>query len=314
MADLHHLIGKALFDCQKNDPPETMNNPNIEPNRSWLKPTSFVLFVAVCLPLIATATVSGKSSVEKMLTGMVQPLFVAIVAALAVGVVLMKRDERRIGWLIVCGAVLMWFLSTSIFASFLVKTWESSIQSIAPSANEPFDYLVVLGGGTSVAPDGRAQFGVAGDRVGYAARLYLAGIAKNLVTTGDTLQLTGSLSGKFSQQDDPSRQTKLIWMALGIPADSISELPGQNTSGEMAALKEHPEYWQGKRCAILTSASHLPRAMQLAERAGIRAMPIAADYRSGSGPLTVNHFLPEANRLEKIQIIFKEWIAMRISR
>ncbi|HUP78648.1 MAG TPA: ElyC/SanA/YdcF family protein, partial [Pirellula sp.] len=94
----------------------------------------------------------------------------------------------------------------------------------------------------------------------------------------------------------------------------ISELGGQNTSSEMASLKEHPEFWQGKRCAILTSASHLPRAMRLAESAGIRAMPIAADYRSSSGPLTLNHLLPEAHRLEKLQIILKEWIAMKIGR
>lgn len=293
---------------------ERMTIPNLERNRSWLKPTSCVLFVAVCLPLIATGAISGKSSVEKMLTAMVQPLFLAIVAALAIGVVLMKREERRIGWLMVCGGVLMWVLSTSIFVSFLVRTWESSIESTAPSVNDPFDYVIVLGGGTSVAPDGRAQFASAGDRVGYAARLYLSGIAKKLVTTGDTLQLAGSLSGNFRREDDPSQQTKQIWIELGIPADSISELPGQNTSSEMASLKERPEYWQGKRCAILTSASHLPRAMKLAEKAGIRAMPIAADYRSDSGPLTINHFMPEAHRLEKIQIIFKEWIAMRISR
>ncbi len=293
---------------------ERMTIPTRELNRSWLKPTFCVLFVTVCLPVFATAAISGKSSVEKMLTAMIQPLFLAIVAALAIGVVLMKREERRIGWLMVCGAVLMWILSSPIFASLLVKILESSIESTTPSVNEPFDYVVVLGGGTSVAPDGRAQFGSAGDRVGYAARLYLAGIAKKLVTTGDTLQLDGSLYGKFRREDDPSQQTIQIWMELGIPADAISELGGQNTSSEMASLKEHPEFWQGKRCAILTSANHLPRAMRLAESAGIRALPIAADYLSSSGPLTLNKFVPEAQELAKLQALIKEWIAMSISR
>ena len=291
-----------------------MTIPNRELNRSWLKPTFCVLFVTVCLPIFATAAISGKSSVEKMLTTMIQPLFLAIVAALAIGVVLMKREERRIGWLMICGAVLMWILSSEIFASLLVRTWESSIESTTPSVDEPFDYVVVLGGGTSVAPDGRAQFGAAGDRVGFAARLYLAGIAKKLVTTGDTLQLEGSLSGKFRREDDPSQQTIQIWMELGIPVDAIYELGGQNTSSEMASLKEHPEFWQGKSCAILTSASHLPRAMRLAESAGIRALPIAADYRSSSGPLTLNKFIPESQELAKLQALTKEWIAMSISR
>lgn len=291
-----------------------MSIPQGDFNRSWLKPTTCVLFAAVLLPLIATVLISGKSSAEKMLTNMIQPLFLAIVAALAIGVVSLQRGERRNGWLLVSGGGLMWVLSSPILSSFLIKAWESSIESCVPSVAEPFDYVVVLGGGTSATPDGRAQFGKAGDRIGYAARLYLAGKAKNLVTTGDSLQLAGSLSGKYKQEDDPSQQTKQIWMDLGVPTDSISELPGQNTSSEMASLKAHPEFWQDKRCAILTSAFHLPRAMRLAESAGVRASPIAADYRSGYIPLTVNEFLPEANGLVNLQMIFKEWIAMRISR
>ena len=291
-----------------------MSIPQVDLNCKWLKPTACVLFAAVFLPLIATVFLSGKSSAEKMLTNMIQPLFLATVAALAIGVVLLGRGQRRTGWLLVSGTGLMWVLSSSIFSSFLFKAWESSIETCIPSAAEPFDYVVVLGGGTSATPDGRAQFGKAGDRVGYAARLYLTGKAKKLVTTGDNLQLAGSLFGKFKQEDDPSQQTKQIWMELGVPADSISELPAQNTSSEMASLKKHPEYWQDKRCAILTSAFHLPRAMKLAERAGVRASPIAADYQSGYGPLTINEFLPEASGLVNLQMVFKEWIAMRISR
>ncbi len=290
---------------------------SISPSKNqcgWLTSTFYVLFTTVGLPLAATFALSGKTSVEKMLTSMVQPLFVAIIVALAIGVRLIQRDERRMGWLLVCGGCLMWLLSSLFFESFLIRALESSIQSSVPSKNNPFDYVIVLGGGTSVAPDGRAQFGQAGDRVGYAARLYLAGIAKNLVTTGDNLILSGSLSGEFKPHDDPSQQTKQIWIELGIPAAVISELPGQNTSSEMAAIKEHPEYWQGKRCGILTSAFHLPRAMKLAERAGVRASPIAADYRSSGGPWTVSLFLPEADGLVRLQMIFKEWIAMRISR
>jgi len=291
-----------------------MSIPDVDRKRGWFKPTSIVFLTTVFLPIVLTALVSGKSAAEKMLTAMVQPLFIAIVATLAIGLVLLRRDELRVGGLLFCGACLMWVLSTPFFAACLVNGWEASIESSVPSADEPFDYVIVLGGGTSTTPDGRAQFGPAGDRVGYAARLYLAGYAKRLVTTGDNLQLAGSFSGSFEPKDDPSIQTKQIWLELGIPADAISELAGQNTSEEMASLKQHPEYWQGKRCGILTSAFHLPRAMRLAERAGVQAIPIAADHRTSTGPVTFNQFLPESDGLFKQQTIFKEWLAMRISR
>jgi len=285
-----------------------------EMNRGWLKPMFSVLLVTVGLPLVATAVISGKSSVEKLLTTMVQPLFLAIVAVFILGVVLIRRNERRIGGLLLVGAGILWVLGTQALVAKILSTWENSVVSQEPSRDEPCDYLVVLGGGTNVAPNERAQFSSFGDRVGYAARLFLAGRTKHLVTTGDNLVLTGALYGDFQQKDDPSQQTKEIWMDLGIPEEAISELSGQNTSSEMASVKARPEYWKDKRCAILTSAFHMPRAMQLATRAGITATPIAADFRSGTGPLTINQFVPEADELAKLQLIIKEWIGMQIGR
>ncbi len=293
-----------------------------EQSRSWWMPTSLVLALTICMPLAVTAGISGKTSVEKMLTNMAQPLFVSIVGTLVVGVALFRRcDQRRdqrgdrgVGMALMIGSSLLWMLSSQAFVSTVLRAWESSVPSAPFASNEPFDYVVVLGGGTTAAPDGRAQFGTVGDRVGYAARLYLSGMVKHLVTTGDNLSLTGTLSGEFQQQDDPSQQTKKIWIDLGIPEEAISELAGQNTSSEIASLKSHPEYWQGKRCAILTSAIHMPRAMRLASRAGISALPIVADYRSGTGPLTCNQFLPDAEELLKLQFVIKEWIGMQVGR
>ena len=281
---------------------------------SWFKSTLFVLFATVCMQLLATFGVSGKSSVEKLITIMVQPLFISIVTVFAIGVGLIRRNETKAGWLLLFGSCLMWILSSSIVGSYVVNTWEASAETTALSVDEPFEYIVVLGGGTSVSPNGRAQLGMSGDRVGYAASLYLSGIAKHLVTTGDNLVISGSLTSGFKTEDDPSYQTKQIWQSFGVPAEVILELPGQNTSSEVAALREHTEYWQDKRCAILTSASHMPRALALARRAGVRVLPIAADYRTSTGPLTINEFFPDSGNLVRLQLIFKEWLAMRISR
>ena len=285
-----------------------------EVNRGYLQPILTVLFATVCLPLAATAATSGKSSAEKMLTAMVQPLFLAIVATFIVGALLTRREEKKLGWLLIVGAGILWPLSTQAVVSPVLKAWESSVVSHEPTSSEPLDYLIVLGGGTSVAPDGRAQFNLAGDRAGYAARLFLAGKAKHLITTGDNLTLSGTLSGKFLPEDDPSQQTKKIWMELGVPAEAISELSGQNTSSEIASLRAHPEYWENKRCAILTSAFHLPRAMQLAKQSGVSAELIAADYRSGRGPTTINQFVPESEELAKLHLVIKEWIGMQLGR
>jgi uncharacterized SAM-binding protein YcdF (DUF218 family) len=281
---------------------------------SWIKPVVWIGFCTVLLPLTTTAMLSGKSSTEKMLTGMVQPLFVAIVAAMAIGATLLRRGERPMGWALLIVAGCLWCVSSGMVVNRVFSYWESRFVSVEPSANEPFDYVVVLGGGTGIAPNGRAQFGGAGDRVGYAAQLFLAGKVKNLVTTGDTLVLTGILARKFEAKYDPSEQTRQIWKELGIPEDAIFELPGQNTWSEMAALKEHPEWWKGKRCGLLTSAFHMPRALKLAERAGVQVSPIGADYRAGKGPFMIGDLVPDIGHLERLQILIKEWIGMTLGR
>lgn len=292
-----------------------MSLPTPNPSRSWLRSTLLVLAATVASPLIATAIVSGKSSVEKMLTDMAQPFFLMIVLALTIGCILMTRGERWLGAQLAIAGALLWCCSARVVVNSVITYWESSLTPTEiTELEEPFDYIVVLGGGTSVAPDGRAQLDCAGDRVGLAATLYLTGKTKNLVTTGDNLIMTGGLSGTFRPSDDPSIQTKQIWTKLGIPSDAISELDGQNTSSEIKSLHQHTEYWLGKRCGILTSAFHLPRAMRLAERAGVIALPIAADYRGSSAPLSINGFLPDVQNLSRLQTVFKEWLALQIGR
>ena len=123
-----------------------------------------------------------------------------------------------------------------------------------------------------------------------------------------------SLSGSFEPGNDPSEQTRMIWNAIGIPDENIFEVAGQNTFSELSSLRDHPQWWKDSRCGLVTSAFHLPRAMKLAEQAGIKVEPLAADYRSSSGPLLVQNFFPEVSELERLSMILKEWIAIRIRR
>jgi uncharacterized SAM-binding protein YcdF (DUF218 family) len=294
---------------------QTMNLEHEQPiRRSLAKPFAWITLCIVAIPLISTFLISGRSSAEKMMTLMVQPLFVALFSVLLVGGYLARSKERVAGYFLLVGGCLLWCISTPVFSSYLIRRWESSVTSSEPSVVEPFETLIVFGGGTSSAPNGRAQFSGAGDRVGYAARLFLTGKVKHLVTTGDPVTITGALGSTDGFQNDPSEHTKAIWADLGIPPEAVSELQGQNTYSEIASLKKHPEWWQGKRCGLMTSAFHMPRTMTLAKQAGLTVEPVTADYQSGQGPLLVNSFMPDCSDLFRVQQITKEWIAMLIRR
>ncbi len=272
------------------------------------------LAIGLLPPLVAYG-VNGRSVFEKTLTGMAQPWFVVIAIVILCGVAARSVQQRALGrWLTTVGLV-AWILSTPLLTGNVVRWWESQIPSGVVTRQLPLDTLVVLGGGTGATPNGDAQLGSSGDRVMLAARLYHRGCVRRLVTTGDTLVIAGALGGsEIPMHSDPSEATRQIWRDLNIPDEVIVDLPGENTTSEVRSLREHPELWRGKRCGILTSAFHLPRAMRIARREGLELVPIASDYQGSVGPITVTSLLPDARALGTLQSIWKEWIGISIGR
>ncbi|MEQ1828614.1 MAG: hypothetical protein ABL921_21815, partial [Pirellula sp.] len=59
---------------------------------------------------------------------------------------------------------------------------------------------------------------------------------------------------------------------------------------------------------------HMPRAMQLAKRNGIRLFPISVDYRTSNDPIMLKEFVPDVAEIARLNMILKEWIAMRLGR
>jgi uncharacterized SAM-binding protein YcdF (DUF218 family) len=285
-----------------------MARTNEPPNRSlgdWFHAAFLCSSLFVAIPAIASFVISGRSSLEKVLTQMAQPLFAICFFLFSCSLVLARRDEKGTSRLLFFAALLLWAVCTPYCGQWLVRRWESQTTSVAIEEMKPFDVIVVLGGGSGTRPTGDPQLNGAGDRVGFAARMYHLGLTKKLVTTGEVLQLKGT-----------SVQTKRMWIELGIPADAIETIGGENTYSEMLELSRKPEWLEGKRCGLVTSAMHMPRALGLAERAGLRLEPIAVDFESGPAthPLTIGSFLPSTGTAGVLGNLFKEWIAMRLGR
>lgn len=280
--------------------------------------TSASFFVCISSLMIAPPiiawSVSGRDVCEKTLTAMAQPLFVVLVMLVSLSVATIVAGRRSLGALLLFACSLLWICSSGAFVGTWVKQLEGQVQSFVPTREEPLDVLVVLGGGTGKRPDGGAQLGSSGDRVGFAARLYLTGCVKFLVTTGDPLPIHGTIMGANEQSGDPSDDTRTIWLDLGIPDNAILQLPGKNTTAEIRSLSENKQLWEDKRCGIATSAFHLPRAMRLARKYGVEAVPVGCDFRSNTVPITIQAFLPDAGELNRLQFVLKEHLAQLLGR
>lgn len=170
----------------------------------------------------------------------------------------------------------------------------------APS--EPFDAICVLGGGSSVTPEGGAQLGPAGDRLIVPARLFLKGYSRHLVASG--LSVT-DIGGKRSWADD----TAAVWLDLHIPDSAITRLSEpRTTSEEIRAYQELIARNGWKRVGVCSSAWHLRRVMNLCRKEGVEMIPVPADYLSSELPWTALYAVPQARGFQNVQKALWEYL------
>jgi uncharacterized SAM-binding protein YcdF (DUF218 family) len=311
--------------------PATQSNVPVKPAgnawRPWIQ-------IFTCMALFASVVViggwlsGGKSGAEKTIIRLVQPvgllwlLFTgwciprwlqpiarclrqrAIEASASANGSAMHAGHAA-------GIAMLWLvfmgLTTNPLSHWCMKRLESGVESYRPESGEPLDVVVVLGGGTHQGP-WRAELSGAGDRVMYAAQLYLQGHARLLITTGDVSP------GISRDATSPWEHTLELWSLLNIPESAMDTLHGQNTFQEIQSLKEKWPEFEHRRVGLLTSALHLPRAMRLAKAQQLDLFPIAADHIASDEPLTYLDFIPSAGPLSQLAACQHEIMAWLVNR
>ena len=216
----------------------------------------------------------GKIVAEKVASDLLQPVGLLSLGILGLALHALRQGQKITGLYLFLFVSLLCLLSNRHLAEMSVGTLEGRYAALNPLEEEPVDVLVLLGGATRQAPSGQTQVNYNGDRVVMAARLLHSGKAQRVVCTG------ARTKGLSKATTDEAEQAKILLVGLGIEENRIELLGGRNTFEEMQILRER---LVDEQVGILTSAWHLPRAMRLAESAGLNARPIPADF-IGNGP------------------------------
>jgi uncharacterized SAM-binding protein YcdF (DUF218 family) len=199
-----------------------------------------------------------------------------LVWAVLLGIVLVLAIERRSREAMIAGAiaVALTLAGNRPLADALLGVVEGEHAQTIPLDTEPFDAVIVLGGGTDDRPSGHAvQLGASGDRVILGALLYHQRSTPILVTSGSPI---AGLS-----DHDAAAATRRIWLGLGVPDSAIVVIDGARTTSEEARL--HAAWIRDRgftRVGVVTSASHMRRALALFSAEGVRVVPVPADVRS----------------------------------
>ncbi|ACK64537.1 protein of unknown function DUF218 [Rippkaea orientalis PCC 8801] len=213
--------------------------------------------------------------------------------------------------------VILLISSNAWVSSALIQSLEQQISPpvIIPQA----EVIVVLGGATKspVKPRPMVDVNEHGDRLFYAAKLYLDQKAPLIIASG------GRISWSGNSRPESEDMAQLLQM-LGVPSQAIIQEPNSlNTYENAINVKQILDNLGIKKVLLVTSAFHLPRARLIFEKLGINVIGTPTDYFVTEIDETNNQtsiegfilgLLPDAHRLSLTTLALKEYIGTFIYR
>lgn len=265
---------------------------------------------------------------EKLVSRLLFPVPLTVGALLAglAAILAAKRTSRpravkRIGvGLLTAATVFLWLAATPPIADAFLWSLERRYAP-EPELPETVEYIVVLGSGHSE----HEELGV-WHSLGGAAR---ARVAEGLrLSRGNTASVvfTGYEGGG---EIATARMGRDAAVELGLDPERARVYPDpRNTDEEAKAVADmlaarrsdgsgdprveasgaHP------RVALVTSASHMPRAVYLFERAGVPVAPMPTDYRGVPGGYSPWNLFPGAGALRNTERAWYEYMGLAWAR
>ena len=222
-------------------------------------------------------------------------------------------------WPLLLAFVLLYATSTPLVARALMRAavGDQVHGNVAAGVAAEADAIVVLSSRRPVAP---SADGTAVSEWTLADR-FLAGVALARADAAPWLVFTGGWSPAAPTaplEGDANREDAI---ALGVPRERILTTgPVRNTAEEAVAvatlLRETLELAsEATHVLLVTSAFHLPRAVALFERQGLRVTPYPVDLRVDAARLfTLQALLPSAGALSNTETALREWLGRAVYR
>lgn len=205
----------------------------------------------------------------------------------------------------------LWLCATPVFAGHLMSQLERRYAPVPVIESPQSDAIVVLGGGIGLANPPRLEphLNASSDRILHAARLYRAGKAPVVITSG---------GNTFPQRvgEPESIYAAAILEEFGVDKNAILlEIDSRNTYENALATKRLLQQHKLSEVLLVTSARHMPRALATFRSAGINAIPSPTDYRIARYDRPgIFKWLPTAGALGTTTVALKEYLGMAVYR
>lgn len=222
---------------------------------------------------------------------------------------------------------LLWLILLFVFAAgnklpgaYLIHKLEQTYPVY--DGTEKADAIVVLGGGTVTKADPRPTIEVngAGDRVLYAAKLYREGAADHIVLGGSYISWRdGEMLTENGGSSPASEMADLMVNLLDVPQEAlIIQDHSVNTYEEAVEDAKLLKERGLNRILLVSSATHMRRAVPLFEKQGLEVIPAPTDFSFSDqewenllrfdSATAYTFFIPTVSGMESLQNALKEYL------
>ena len=208
---------------------------------------------------------------SKFLPLLVYPLGLACLLIIAT---LIFWKKRKFAVVCLCLAFLVLFLGGNKYVAFsLAKSLEW--QYLPTETPKNVDVIVVLGGATepALSPRPEVELNSAADRLVHAADLYRQGVSRQLLLSG------GDIDFLALSSDSPATDMESIMEMLGVPQSAMwLQGKSQNTYEDALYSCQMIKEKGAKSIILVTSATHMPRAVAAFKKQGCDVIPSPAEF------------------------------------
>ncbi len=187
---------------------------------------------------------------------------------------LLLTKHRKIQQICLVFALAVLWIGGNRWTAYALTRW-LEWQYFPPQEIPVTDVVVVLGGGTESAeyPRQMVELNSAGDRVLYAGWLYKAGKTRHILLSG------GNISWMDPKAHTPASDMKEILLKIGVPEQAIwLENRSRNTYENAEFCSNILKQNSTGPVLLITSAMHMPRAVDLFRHRGIDIIAYPVDY------------------------------------
>ena len=243
--------------------------------------------------------------ISKILTPLTQPLTHIVLFALAA--LLCSCHPRIVRTCLLLALFWLFIFGTPFLPNALIRHLET--RYAPPNPLPHVEAVIVLSGMINLeqsTPE-QIEFGESVERILEGMRIVKRGAADRLILSGGS----GSL---FDQTKSEAVILRQFAIDFGIPADRILIEPDSRNTYENAVESAKLMRRQGiSSFMLITSATHLPRAMGCFRKIGLNPIPCGVDFHSNSSPhYTPFDLIPEVGNLRGASWVLREYVGIVI--